>query len=132
MANNDTRFKSPLTSPAQDPENFQMDDLEKRLKMIQLQRMEREELAIAEAEKALITARQAGIDSVKMKMANEKAKQDYCSHRKENQDTHLAGQKDHSGVINLICQGCQKAWRGTETIPHGLFPTREGACGGPQ
>jgi len=127
---NDTKFKPAVKSPAQDPDNYNVDALEKRLKLIQLQRLEREEALLAEADKALIQSRQAGIDSVKMKMANEAAKQRGCSHLKENGRTHLAGQKDHSGIINLICQGCQKHFKGDQ-IPAGLFPTGDGAVGGP-
>lgn len=130
---NDTRFKPKpaLVSPAQDPDNFDIDNLEKRLKLIQLQRLEREEALIAEAETAKIIARQAGIDSVKSQMAQAKAKQANCNHLKENSRTHLAGQKDHSGIINLICQRCQKQFIGNQIPPH-LFPNSEFAIGGPQ
>lgn len=130
---NDTRFKNKpaLVSPAQDPDNFDIDNLEKRLKLIQLQRLEREEAAIADMEKAKIIARQAGIDSVKSQMLQAAAKQANCNHLKENSRTHLAGQKDHSGVINLICQRCQKHFVGNQ-IPHHLMPTADGAVGGPQ
>lgn len=126
---NSTQFKPPVQSPASDPSNFSMDELEKRLKLIQLQRLEREEALVAEAEKSAIIARKAGIDSIRMKMASDAARQNACNHVKENGRTHLAGQKDHSGVINLICQQCQKHWRGD--YPQGLFPTGDGAVGGP-
>lgn len=126
MANspNDTRFKSPGQNEPS------LADVETRLKLIQLQRLEREEAAIEEEIENQKKSRQAGIDSVRQKMASEKQKQASCSHLKENGRTQLAGQKDHSGIIHLICQNCQKHWRGNE-IPPGLFPTGDGSVGGP-
>ena len=126
MANSpkDTRFK-PVT--AAEPS---LADVEVRLKLIQLQRLEREEAQIEEERSNLEKARQAGIDSVRQKMAAEKQKQALCSHRKENGRTQLAGQKDHSGIIHLICQNCQKHWKGSE-IPPDLFPNGDGQVGGP-
>jgi len=127
MANspNDTRFKSPGQP------DTSMAEIEERLKLIQLKRLEREEAAIEEEIENQKKARQAGIDSVRQKMASEKQKQASCSHLKENGRTQLAGQKDHSGIIHLICQNCQKHFLGNQ-IPPGLFPTGDGAIGGPQ
>ena len=121
---NDTRFRS-----TEKPE-LSLAEVETRLKFIQLQRLEREEAAVQEELENQVKSRQAGIDSVRQKMAGEKQKQASCSHLKENGRTHLAGQKDHSGIIHLICQNCQKHWKGNE-IPPGLFPTGESAVGGP-
>jgi hypothetical protein len=133
----DTKFKSPLISPATNPDNYNLDDVEKRLRMIQLQRMEREEAEIVDAANAKRISREAGHESIKMQMANEAAKQRLCSHLKENGYTHLAGQRNHAGVIILVCQSCQKMFRSDapegskEFLPPSLVPTREGSVGGP-
>lgn len=134
---NDTKFKSPLISPSADPDNFDMEAMERRLKYLDL--IEREENAAnkAEAKKALIASRQAGIDAIRLKAAQDAATQRNCSHLKENGFTHLAGQRNHSGVIILVCQACQKMFRSdapeghTEFLPPSLVPRREGAIGGP-
>ncbi len=128
--NTNTQFKPPIQSPATDPRNFDIDELDKRLKMAQLLKLEKQLAEEAEAERQQEASRKSGIDAVWSKIKNEKLTQDNCAHLKENGHTHLAGQKDHSGIINLVCQRCQKPFKGNQ-IPHHLFPSREGAIGGP-
>ena len=121
---NDTRFKTPT------PIELSANDIEEKLKLIQLKRAMREEAAIEEEIDNLAKSREAGIVAIRQKMEGEKQKQAGCSHLKENGSTQLAGQKDHSGIIHLICQSCQKHFAGNQ-IPPSLFPNREGAIGGP-
>lgn len=98
----------------------------KRLQLAELRRAVAEREERESLEKA---ARMAGVDSARLAMKQQAAKEANCSHLKRNGASHLAGQKDHSGVLHLICQYCQKEFVGGE-IPTYLYPDME-TVGGP-
>jgi hypothetical protein len=125
MANNtSTQFQ-----PKAPENNTDLEALNTRLKFLELAEREEAFKARAEAKEALQKSREAGIESIRNKMAMDAAKQRGCSHLKPNGATNLAGQKDHDGIIQLLCQGCQKTFKGNE-IPAGLFPQGDGVIGG--
>lgn len=53
-----------------------------------------------------------------------------CSHLKKNGESYLAGQRDHHGVLHLICQGCMKHFLGHE-VPIHIRPDAD-KIGGPE
>lgn len=120
---NPTKLNPPLTS------SDSIEDVERQLKLLQLRRAMRDEQLLAEQEDSIRKSRDAGIETIKMQMRQAEQNQASCGHLKENGRSNLAGQKDHSGILHLLCQRCQKTFTGNQVPPH-LQPMME-HVGGP-
>ncbi len=132
MANNNPPLKTPATTPLSADQislDMDMSELAKYEKYITIKQglraEEEREAHLAEERRA----RDAGIQSTRQKMAQDALNQSMCGHKKENGRTHLMGQRDHSGVLHLICQRCQAPFLGSN-VPFDLRPDMD-MVGGP-
>lgn len=89
-------------------------DLDRRLKVLQLSKLE-EETKKSEDEKDSIerfkVARKA---EVELANSRERNMQAACLHRKRDNTANLGGQRDHSGHRHFICLNCNKHWMDQE------------------
>ncbi len=84
---------------------------------IEARRMFREELEYAEKQDEKRKAYEESLKAVQIEMAEKQAKQDGCSHSKENGRTAYAGQKTGDGRLVLVCQFCFKTAHSLAEIP---------------
>lgn len=122
-----------MARPAKEQDTLQDIDVTQltpgeRLALKQLERMEKEEAEVEAKKNQDNEARKRNAKALQSQRENDLLKQKYCAHLKENGRTNLAGQRDHNGVVHLICQRCAKEFTGQ--VEYHLQPRAE-FIGGP-
>ena len=107
-----------------------MDEIEAKLKLLELQEKQEIRDQKDENKRTQLAHRKMNALNEAQKQKNMEAMQRGCTHQKKNGETYLAGQRDHSNNLHLICQGCMKHFYGPE-VPSHLRPEAE-RVGGPE
>jgi hypothetical protein len=109
--------------------NETVEELQKQLLRFQIQEQMKKAQAEAEALHRENVVRESTLKGMSVVQQEEARMRAACSHRKENYQTALGGQKDHEGVLHLFCTWCQK--EGTvDQWPRELIPAQS-TIGGP-
>ncbi len=88
------------------------DEAEMRRRLLELELADREERQRINLERAAQRqrAREQNARELKKELDKVLHQQATCSHKKQNGNTHVVGQRDHGGNTIFMCQGCQKTW----------------------
>lgn len=111
------------------PPNVELDPIQRQLQMLLLKRLQKED---EEEEAKKESARRLQLEGAKAMVNRAKADEDaqkYCSHRKENGQSAIVGQRDHQHHTHYLCLHCNKHWLDRE-LPDDLMPKGE-HIGGP-
>lgn len=84
--------------------------IQERIAALLEAKLMKESLAELTQEEEAKSFREAQLASVKATMENTRLSQDACTHRKQNLQPAIGGQKDSKGDFHFICQFCQKEW----------------------
>ncbi len=104
-------------------------DIQQRLALAQLRKLEKEDADLFEREEQLKKFRLMNALEAKKKSEELLMIQAMCNHRKPNNASAVVGYRSHQHVEQWICQNCFKEWFGHE-VPPMLRPPRE-KVGGP-
>jgi hypothetical protein len=112
-------------------ENKQLttDEIERKIRAIQLRKLEKEEALEEDLKQQAIAVRMAASSSLRQKMEMERRIQANCDHRKENGHSRLVACRSSTGRELFGCQNCGKEFV-TEDCPPHLRPKAE-HIGGP-
>lgn len=124
-----TETLSAVLSATSAPPTVEPDPIQQQLQRLLLKRLQQEdEEDTAKRE----SARRLQLEGAKAMVARAKAEeeaQNYCSHRKENGQSAVVGQRDHQHHTHYLCLHCNKHWIDRE-LPDDLMPKGE-HIGGP-
>lgn len=135
MANNKTQDNLTKAISTQLPIPTGDEDLDRRLKLLTLAKLERDEQVIQDRLSSMREARKQNAAQLRQRKEIQERNQAACPHLKENGKTNLAGQRDSAGNVLLVCQTCGKDFRisidgKSDPIPRHLIPDAR-MVGGP-
>jgi len=119
-------MKNIESAPAGVPGN---EDIQRRLALLQLKKLEKEVTDEAEHQEQLKNFRLMNALDAKRKEEEKQMTQLMCNHLKPNNASAVVGYRSHQHVEQWICQNCFKEWFGAD-VPPMLRPARE-KVGGP-
>ena len=106
-----------------------MDEVQRRLAILQLRKMEQEVVDEANQVTQRENFRRQVALEAKKKREEDLVKQELCNHRKPNNASAVVGYRSHQHMEQWICQNCFKEWQGIE-VPSSLRPPNT-EVGGP-